>query len=86
MIAFPEMLIPAALEAGMKVPEDTENYDINEYPHFNVFCNMQLGQPMPNWTCHWSNAKVIASIPTNKIKEITMGDIFAMGFEIGRSN
>ncbi len=84
MIAFPEMLIEAAEKAGIKVPEskDLENYDPKKFPHWRVFCTMQLGAAMPYWGCHWDNAKVIAEIPENKIKKVKWADIVGMGFHI----
>jgi len=60
MLAFPEMIAPAAKEAGIKLPPDLENFDSKAYPHWQVFCRMQLGQPMPHASAHWDNAKVIA--------------------------
>lgn len=85
MIAFPFMLFRPAEQAGMKTPTD-EEYDPNEFPHFHVFCSMQLGAPMPNPSSHWENAKVIAAIPSDQIKTVTPKDILALGFQIGRSN
>ena len=81
MIAFPGMLIPAAKEAGIAVPHDPDNFDASEYPYFAVFCNVQLGRSMRPMNCHWDNAKIIASIPSDRIKEITFGEILAMGYQ-----
>jgi len=83
MIAFPEMLLAPAEQAGMKFPDDPENYDPNEYPHFHVFSIVQLGSPMPSPTSHWTNAKVIAEIPDDKIHLVTVQDLEALGIEIG---
>lgn len=80
MLAFPSMLVEPAIKAGMKVPEDSDNFDPNEYPHFQVFCLMQLGSAMPYPSVHWDNAFVIASIPEDKIKTITVLEIIALGF------
>lgn len=78
MIAFPGMLINPAKEAGMKVPENADNFDPKEFPHFKVFCNVQLGRRMPSPTSHWENAKIIASIPQEKIFTITIGELLTM--------
>ena len=83
MIVFPELLIGPAEEAGIKVPEDIENYDPEIFPYWKVFCNVQLGAPLPNSLAHWNNAKIIASIPQDKIKEITYPDLLEMGLEVG---
>ena len=37
MIALPIILVGPAEEAGMKVPEDIDNYDAKRYPHWHVF-------------------------------------------------
>ena len=81
MIAFPAMLVGPAEEAGMKVPPDADNFDINEYPHFGVYCNCQLGAALPRPTSHWHNAKVIAEIPEDQIKTVSIIDLLGLGFE-----
>ena len=37
MLAFPSMLISAAIEADMSVPDDPDNFAAEDYPHFHVF-------------------------------------------------
>lgn len=83
MIAFPGMLIPAAQRAGMKVPPDSENYDANEFPHFMVYCRMQLGAPMPTPDAHWDNAKIVAEVPEDQIRLITPALLVEAGFATG---
>jgi hypothetical protein len=78
MLAFPGMLIEAAKQAGMKIPPDADDFDANEYPHFQVFCLTQLGRYMRPGE-HWTNAEVIARIPANKIKTTTMGNLIDQG-------
>jgi hypothetical protein len=80
MLVFPEMIAQAAQDAGMKVPENTEEFDPNEYPHFQVFCNVQLGRPI-QWGEHWENAKVIAAIPENKIRKTTLTQLISKGLQ-----
>lgn len=75
MLAFPIMLVPAAKRAGMKVPPKTDSYDPIEYPHFHVFCNAQLARPMTCPDEHWHNAGIIAAIPADKIRAITLADL-----------
>ncbi len=86
MIAFPSMLASAAAEAGMKVPEDPDAFDPEEFPHFAVFCKAQLGAPMPSPDSHWENAKVVAAIPADKIMSVTMAELRATGFAVGFSS
>ena len=82
MLAFPEMIADAAIQAGIKVPADLNSYNPEHYPHWHVYCTAQLGRRMPSWGCHWSNAKVIANIPDDKIKTVTHNDLNNLGFEV----
>lgn len=83
MLAFPEMIEPAAKNAGISVPNDLENYDKNDYPHWFIFCQLQLGAPMPHCQAHFENAKVIADIPTENLKTMTVDDFDDAGVVIG---
>lgn len=82
MIAFVEMLIPAAEQVGMKVPHDPEDYEAANFPHFYVYERMQIGAAIPYAGAHWDNAKVIADIPDDRIKKVMFADIIALGFHI----
>jgi hypothetical protein len=82
MIAFHGMLVPAAKEAGIKVPIDVENYNAAEYMHWHVYCTAQLGESHPYAGCHWENAKVIANIPDDEIEKVTVMDLIEKGFAI----
>jgi hypothetical protein len=75
------MLVDAAKQAGMKVPEDPDKFQEvkDEYPHFCVFCLIQLGKPMSYMGEHWENAKVIAEISDEKIKQITFAELQDLG-------
>jgi hypothetical protein len=81
MLAFPEMLRSPAQDAGMKVPKDTENYNREEYPHFYIFCMLQLGRRMPYPSVHFDNAKVIAKIEEEQVKKMSFGDFCEVGFQ-----
>ena len=85
MIAFPGMIADAAEQAGIKVPQDLENYDPQEFPHWTVFCNAQLGTPQPYPGVHWDNAHVIAQIPDSEILKVTLKDLEKRGFCVGYS-
>ncbi len=83
MIAFPSMLVSAASKAGIKVPNNPDQFEElkDEYPHFYVYCMLQLGRPiLYGMTSHWSNAEIIASIPDSDILNVTVGEVFALGF------
>lgn len=79
MIAFPSLLLGPASEAGMKVPANPDEFAPDEFPHFQVFCNWQLGRPMPWPTTHWENAKIVAAIPEADIRTITVERLMAAG-------
>ena len=81
MIAFEGMLENPAKEAGIKVPLNVDKFNAQKYPHFKVFCNIQLGRRMPSPTSHWKNAKIIAAIPEDKIKTMTLGQILELGID-----
>ena len=83
MLAFPEMLVDPAVKAGIKVPEDIEKYNPKDFPHWEVFCNAQLGVAMPTPYCQWENAQVIATIPENEIMKVTHQDLLNLGFQVG---
>lgn len=86
MKAFPDMIVPAAKEAGIKVPSDLENFEPKQFPHWTVFSRMQLGQPMPYPTVDWDNARVVAKLNKEKVKKITPKQLIEAGFLIGFSH
>lgn len=81
MIAFPGMLVAAAEQAGMKTPDNPDDFDREDYKHFQVFCNAQLCRPMSPGE-HWDNAKVIAEIPEEEITTVTLADLIDRGVRI----
>jgi len=81
MIAFAGMLMKAAEEAGMKVPPNPDEYDQEKFPHFHVFCGVQLGRSMTSWTEHWDNAKVVAEVPEKEIRTITVQGLLDKGLK-----
>jgi hypothetical protein len=85
MIAFPNILASYAKDAGMAVPEDPEKFleCKEEFPHFAVYCLLQLGTSMPNAMSARTNADVIAAVPADKVKDMTLADFEALGFEHG---
>lgn len=81
MFVFPGMLVSAAEKAGIEVPENPEDFDKNKYIRFYIFCEAQLGRSMPYSGVHWDNAKIIAEIPEEKLKVVTMSDLLGLGFK-----
>lgn len=80
MMVYPSMLIEASKQAGIKVPPDPDNFNKDEYPHFHIFCMVQLARPV-RWGEHWENAKVVARIPETKLKTITLEELVSDGLE-----
>ncbi len=78
MIVFETMLVPAATQAGIKVPPNLDDFKFEEFPHWVVFCNTQLARPMRHGE-HWENAKTIAAIEEEKLKTMTYDDFRAIG-------
>ena len=80
MFAFKGMLAGAAEGAGMKVPPNPDGeWKADEYPRFHIFCTLQLGCAMYPGE-HWDNAKVIAAIPDDQIKLVTVEDLVKAGY------
>jgi hypothetical protein len=77
MIAFPGMLVSAAVRAGIKVPDDPDKFNEvrDQYPHFYVFCVTQLARAMDMGGEHWDNAYIIASIPDDEIMKQSLLDL-----------
>lgn len=81
MMAFPSMLTEAAVQAGMKVPENPDDeFDREQFPHFAVFCVLQLGRPI-NWGEHWENAKVIMKFDEEMLKKAELSDFIERGLQ-----
>jgi hypothetical protein len=80
------MLLAPAKAAGIKVPEDPDKYDKQEYMHFHVFEMIQLGAPMPFPDAHFQNAQLIAEFSEEEITKITYNDLLEKGLAIGNSN
>jgi len=78
MLAFPFMITHFAEAAGMKVPENCDDFDATDFPHFQVFCNWQLCRAM-EWDEPDHNAKVIAVIPEEEIMTLTVEGLLAKG-------
>jgi hypothetical protein len=86
MIAHSELLVNSAVDAGIDIPDDLDNYEPSEYLRWHIFCVAQLGSRQPYAGCHIDNAKIIAGIPESELSELNMDDLISKGFVIGRSN
>lgn len=87
MLAYPGMIAEAARKAGIEVPADPDGeFDPEKYVRFSIFCTVQLGRPMTSWNEHWDNAHVIANIPENRLKTITLAQLIGCGLHIATSH
>lgn len=86
MIAFPEMLVGCAKEAGITIPSDVENYEPEDFMHWHIFLMVQLGQSLPYPSAHWDNAKVVSALKDEELKTVTMQDLIEKGLSIGNSS
>ena len=82
MFIFPGMFYNHIKDSKLKMPEDFENYDPEEYPHFHVFILTHLGQPIDVAALE-DNANIIADIPENAIKSVTLNDLMEKGVVFG---
>jgi len=83
MLVFPGMIAESARQAGMKVPADPDGkWSPEDYPHFHVFCNMQLCRSLADFGAHWDNAKVIAALSDEDVRKVTKDDLISRGFVI----
>ena len=81
MIMHPGLLYGVADNAGIKVPpiDEMTTYEMEDYPHWHVYFNLQLGASLPNADQHFVNAELIASIPDDRIKLITGEEMIQLG-------
>lgn len=79
---FAEMFKNHIDDSNLKMPENFEEYDPEEYPHFHVFMIMHLGQ-LIEISALKDNANIISAISDEDIKKITPEDLFNLGLELG---
>lgn len=78
LYGFPSMLaIFVPKEHENKIPQ-TEDFNPNEYPHWTVFLNTNLGYNY-DYGQFEQNAKVIFAIEDDKIKSVTPTDLINLG-------
>lgn len=81
---FPRMFRTHIKDSNLKIPEDFDNFDPVEYPHFQVFLNVHLGRPIIV-ECLEDNANIIADIDEKDLMEgnVTYQDLFDKGVILG---
>ena len=81
MIVFACALEEPARQAGIPVPKNSDCFNAEIFPRFELFCKAQLNRAMTSANEHWENAKVIAALPEEAIKTITVEGLRAAGFQ-----
>ena len=86
MIAFASLLEEPARQAGIPVPKNSDCFNAEKFPRFELFCKAQLGRAKTSANEHWENelwenAKVIAGLPEEVLKTITPEGLRAAGFQ-----
>jgi len=66
-------------------PVDFEDYNPNEYPHFHVFMSLHLGHTIDHTTLE-ENANIIADIPDDEIRKVTIGQLVDKGLWVENSS
>ena len=79
MFAFPTMIVIPAEKAGMKVPPNPDDFDRDIYPHFSVFCAVQLHRELVYWGEAWDNANIIVRLSDVEIRSMTLSDLISIG-------
>lgn len=69
MFMLDEMLVRFARDADIAVPPDLDEYDKEQFPHWEVYAAMQLGRPISGES-PLLNAQVIAAIPDDRIRKV----------------
>ena len=83
MFAFPEMIAPMAEQVGIKVPNELDNYDPNEYVAWHVFSTIQLGASVPYHSAPWDNAAIISAISEEELKVMLWENFELAGIRVG---
>lgn len=85
MFMFPGMFYNHIKDSKLKMPDDFENYNPEEYPNFHVFMLTHLGQ-LIDITELKDNANIIADISEDDIKSVSFSDLLEMGVVFGSGN
>ncbi|MCD7996428.1 MAG: hypothetical protein LUH21_04255 [Clostridiales bacterium] len=85
MFAFPGMFYNHIRDSNLKMPEDFENYEPEEYPNFHVFMLTHLCQPIEIESLE-DNANIIAAMTDGEIKQVTFAELLEQGVAFGHGN
>jgi len=75
MITQAETLVEAAKAAGIDVPPNIREYSKDDYPWWHLYRISQIDRPMPHPDSHQKNARVIADIKADRIRDLGFSDV-----------
>lgn len=83
MINFNAMLVAPALRAGIKVPplKEIDSFDEASYPHFALFCMIQIGKPLSSLKDLDYNAQLISELSGQDILELDAEKLNKLDFK-----
>ena len=73
-----EEIVPYIQNSNLRIPEDVNNYDKEEYMHFHIFLNSHLHGPMIVEELE-NNANIIAQIHDTHIASVSMFVLTMLG-------
>lgn len=83
VITDAEQLASIAKQAGITVPENINDFDLDQHIPFVIFMTAQRGEEMPYESAALENAKMIAGIPEEEITTVTIEGLIDRGFKFG---
>lgn len=84
-LMFPGLLLNHIKDSGIKVPEDLENYNIEDYPHWHVYKVLHLGANLPAGALG-ENAKIIGKLSIEEVMKVTVQDLENLGCRLRSDN
>ena len=82
MFCFNGMFKPYIENSNLKMPDDFDNYNPNEYTHFHVFLLTHLCRYIDVAYLE-ENANIIANIPNEQIMYVTLDELMNLGISFG---
>lgn len=83
VITEAEKLAEIAKEGGINVPENINDFDLDQHIPFVIFMTVQRGEELPYESAALENAKMIAGIPEEEITTVTIEGLIDRGFKFG---
>ena len=85
MFARPRMFITHIKDTKLKIPDDPDNYDPEEFPRYHMFMTIHLCQTIDVYSLE-NNAKIFSEIKDEEIETVTIGDLIKRGLYIANGD